>query len=169
MRFEIELENGEIGWAFLKEVTILPIFEEFCRYTKPELKPLLYETAVLPRIVKETVFNSNVVPGTIFYLTVKFFDKTGEEYEELDNEKFPLPDLYHTNYLFECVYGTYSGTNKQFISYEIKVLNKFGKFNAFMSTIYGCKFTLDVQSDVLITLELLKKHNALRKFVSKKF
>ena len=168
MRFEIELENGEVGWAFLKEVTLLPLFEDYCRFTKPELKPLLYETSVLPRIIKETVFNTSVQPGKIFYLTIKFFDKSGEEYEELNEGKNPLPDLYNTDYLLECVYRDWSGSNKQFINYEIKVLNVFGKFNAFMSTLYGTKFILTDTADVLVTYELLKQYPALRKFVSKK-
>ena len=163
MRFEIELENGEIGWAFLKEVTVLPIFEDYCRYTRPELKSLLYETAVLPRIIKETVFPNSITPGVTFYLNIKFFDKTGGDYEDL-----PLPDLFRTDYLLECVYRNWSGTNKQFINFEVLLLNEFGKFNAFISICYGSKFTLAGNADVLITFELLKKYPALRKFVSKK-
>ena len=96
-------------------------------------------------------------------MNIKFFDKTGGDYEDL-----PLPDLFRTDYLLECVYGNWSGSNKQFINFEVLLLNEFGKFNAFISICYGSKFTLAGNADVLITFELLKKYPALRKFVSKK-
>ena len=120
MRFEIELENGEVGWAFLKEVTILPIFEDYCRNIKPELKPLLYEAAILPQIMKQYVFSDKIKIGQIFYLTLKYFDKAGNTYEDLN-----LPDLYRTDYLFECKYLNWNDTtHKKTITFHITVIER---------------------------------------------
>ena len=84
------------------------------------MKPLLYEAAILPQIMKQYVFSDKIKIGQIFYLTLKYFDKAGNTYEDLN-----LPDLYRTDYLFECKYLNWNDTtHKKTITFHITVIER---------------------------------------------
>jgi hypothetical protein len=174
LRFQYILMNGSVGWYPLKTISHEVIFEEYVRNSCPELRSLLYTTPILKVMIsnanREGFRNDITQPNQTFYLTAKYFDSTGLQYDSLKN----FPAKYDSHYYFECVYTHFSNNNK-YINYQVQILedsngtHRKGKFDVYTSQLYGSKSALNPDTDTLITYELLSTCPKLGKMGTKTF
>ena len=157
IEFEVAFVAGAIKWLPWSRALFQTIqYEDYCRKHK-YLMPLLYNAKEATQRIKEiknqpiTAINS----GQHIYLNLRWYSHTW--YKTLD-----LPDLFHMNYVVECVYGDFlSATRKKIYLHDNVFNNKFTVDNWF---VYSWGLTLEFvpTTMVLVNKQFVKANKCLK-------
>ena len=165
----VNFADGESVWKqYDKDLFDSEPFYNFVHLNPrfPQLYPLEFTNTVAQTFISDinkkfiSIVFPQIQPGVKFYLDIRYFDNQGGWYCNLN-----LPELHSKNYVFECIYTYWGGSNTEenhkWIHFRVKLTNETYKFNTYSVKAWGTHLIINKLYDINITRRLLIKYPQL--------